>query len=77
MGRSHCDRLRHIGPNPRAESPRYAAILDLPGLWFWQVERFPHPVFYIEYEAGIDIARMLHAQRDIPALMRNEESHSR
>ena len=57
----------HIGRFPATGSPRYAHELDLPGLRSWQLTRYPHLVFYIERSDHIDVWRVLHGQRDIPA----------
>ncbi|MEK6243421.1 MAG: type II toxin-antitoxin system RelE/ParE family toxin [Pseudomonadota bacterium] len=57
----------HIGRHPATGSPRYAHELDLPGLRSWPLERYPHLVFYIERNDHIDVWRVLHGQRDIPA----------
>ena len=57
----------HIGRYPATGSPRYAHELDLPGLRSWQLTRYPHLVFYIERSDHIDVWRVLHGQRDIPA----------
>lgn len=54
-------------------SPRYATVLNLAGLRFWPVRKFPHLVFYIEHEAHVDIWRVLHGERDIPAWMGSPE----
>ncbi len=59
----------HIGRHPASGSPRYAHDLNLPGLRFWQLSRYPHLVFYIERTDRIDVWRVLHGQRDIPAWM--------
>ena len=56
-----------IGENPRIGSNRYAVSLNLPGLRFWKLSKFPYLVFYIEYEQHIDVGRVLHEKRDIPA----------
>lgn len=58
-----------IGRHPAIGSPRYAHELDLPGLRHWPVKRFPYLVFYVELGEHIDVWRVLHAQRDIPAWM--------
>ena len=50
-------------------SPRYAHELNLPGLRFWPLTRYPHLVFYIEMDDHIDVWRVLHGERDIPAWM--------
>lgn len=57
----------HIGSNPATGSPRYTHELNLPGLRCWPLTRYPHLVFYIERHDHIDVWRVLHGQRDIPA----------
>ena len=57
----------HIGRHPATGSPRYAHELNLPGLRFWPLIRYPHGVFYIEKADHIDVWRVLHGHRDIPA----------
>lgn len=58
---------RQTGARPASGSPRYAHELDIPGLRFRAVGKFPYPVFYVEREAEIDVWRVLHGARDIPA----------
>lgn len=58
-----------MSAHPGIGSPRYATVLNLPGLRLWPVEGFPYLVFYVERETQLDIWRVLHAQRDIPAWM--------
>ena len=60
------DALRQIGERPASGSPHHAHELDIPGLRFQSVGRFPYPVFYVEREADIDVWRVLHGARDIP-----------
>lgn len=59
----------HVSRFPSAGSPRYALELNLPGLRSWPVPGYPWLVFYVEREDHIDIWRVLHSQRDIPAWM--------
>ncbi len=59
----------HIGRHPSTGSPRYAHELDLPGLRGWPLKHYPYLVFYIERADHIDVWRVLHGQRDIPAWM--------
>lgn len=59
----------HIGRQPASGSPRYAHELNLPGLRFWPLTRFPCLVFYFEHDDCVDVWRVLHGQRDIPAWM--------
>lgn len=55
-----------IGKSPRTGSPRYAHALNIPGLGFQKIGRFPYLTFYIEQEDYIDLWRVLHERRDIP-----------
>ena len=64
------DTLRQIGERPASGSPRHAHELEIPGLRFRSIGRFPYLVFYVEREADIDVWRVLHGARDIPAWMR-------
>lgn len=64
----------HIGRHPATESSRYAHELNLPGLRFWPLARHPHLVFYVERPEHIDVWRVLHGQRDIPAWMQQPET---
>lgn len=59
----------HISRHAAAGSPRDAHALNLPGLRFWPLTRYPHLVFYIETDDHIDVWRVLHGERDIPAWM--------
>ena len=59
----------HIGRHPATGSPRYAHELNLPDLRFWLVPGYPYVVFYVERDSHIDVWRILHGQRDIPAWM--------
>ena len=59
----------HISRHSSTGSSRYAHELDLPGLRFWPLPRYPHLVFYVEHENHIDVWRVLHGQRDIPERM--------
>jgi len=65
----------HIGRHPASGSPRYAHELNLPGLRFWPLTRYPHLIFYIERAEHIDVWRVLHGLRDIPAWMHDPDSH--
>ena len=64
----------HIGRNPATGSPRYAHELNLPGLRFWRLTHYPHLIFYIERDDRIDVWRVLHGQRDIPAWMHEPDT---
>lgn len=57
----------HIRRQPAAGFLRYAYELEVPGLRFWPLRRFPHLVFYMEREEHVEVWRVLHGRRDIPA----------
>ncbi|MDR0770579.1 MAG: type II toxin-antitoxin system RelE/ParE family toxin [Burkholderiales bacterium] len=63
-----------ISRQPAAGSPRYAQELNLPGLRYRLVPRFPYLIFYTATSDGVDIWRVFHAQRDIPASMSDTNS---
>lgn len=58
---------RHIAGHPASGSLRYSHELHLPGLRAWPVKRYPHLIFYIERQGHVDVWRVLHGHRDIPA----------
>jgi toxin ParE1/3/4 len=64
---------RHLSRHPASGSSRYAAELNLPHLRSWPLGRFPHVVFYVETEECIDVWRVLHGARDIPAWMQETD----
>ena len=63
----------HISRHPATGSPRYSHELNLPELRSWPLARYPHLVFYVERPDHIDVWRVLHGQRDIPAWMQEPE----
>ena len=63
----------HIGRPPNTDSSRYASELNLPGLRFWPLKRYPHLLSYLERSDHIDVWRVLHGQRDIPAWMQGPD----
>ncbi|WP_137894540.1 type II toxin-antitoxin system RelE/ParE family toxin [Ramlibacter sp. 2FC] len=68
------DAYAHIGRHPATGSPRHAHELNLPGLRSWPLTRYPYLVFYVERADHIDVWRVLHGQRDIPAWMREPDT---
>jgi toxin ParE1/3/4 len=63
----------HIGRFPASGSPRYAHELSIPGLRSWPLGRFPYLVFYVERQDQVDVWRVLHGRRDIPAWLREPD----
>jgi toxin ParE1/3/4 len=66
--------FRRIGSHPGIGSLRYSYELGLEGLRAWPLRWFPLVVFYREQADHIDVWRVLHAQRDIPAWMQEPEA---
>jgi len=64
----------HIARHPASGSIHYAHELNLPGLRFWPLKRFPYLVFYVEHASHIDVWRVLHGKRDIPAWLQNDDN---
>ncbi len=64
----------HISRHPATGSLRYSHELNLPGLRSWPLSRYPYLVFYVEYNDHIDVWRVLHGQRNIPAWLRDDIS---
>lgn len=62
--------LAGICARPALGSPRFGHELGLPGLRSRGIRRFPYLVFYMEGAQDVDVWRVLHAQRDIPAWLK-------
>lgn len=65
--------IDHIARHPASGSLRYADLASLPDLRFWPVQHFPFLIFYIEHEDRVDVWRVLHSERDLPASLRFED----
>lgn len=65
--------IYHLQAFPETGSPRFAHLLDLPGLRSWSLKRFPFLIFYFETAVSIDIWRILHQHRDVPAHLQSDE----
>ncbi len=59
--------INHLRRHPLTGSLRFAFELEIPDLRSWPVKKFPYLVFYVPADDHIDIWRVLHARRDIPA----------
>ena len=64
----------HLGRHPAIGSLRYAHELGLPGLRCWPLRRYPYVIFYVEHDGHVDVWRVLHAERDIPAWMHGPDN---
>lgn len=63
----------HLARFPESGSPRYAHELNLPGLRCRPLPEYPFLVFYVDLDDRVDVWRVLHGQRDIPAWMQAPE----
>ena len=61
--------LARIGRHPHAGALRYSYDLGVPDLRFIALARFPYAVFYLDATDEIDVWRVLHTRRDIPAIL--------
>ena len=61
--------MQHIERFPGSGSLRYAELLDVDGLRFVIVNRYPYLVFYFERPDHLDVVRVLHQLQDIPAAL--------
>ena len=57
----------HISTHPASGSPRFGWELGRPGLRVWPVKDFGYLAFYCEEQDFVDLWRVLHSARDIPA----------
>jgi len=62
----------HISSHPGSGSPRFGWDLGRPGLRIWPVKGFGYLAFYREEEDFVDLWRVLHGARDIPASLRDD-----
>lgn len=59
----------HVGRHPASGSLRFAHELAIPDLRAWPLGRFPYLLFYVEMSHHVDVWRVLHVRRDLPAWM--------
>ena len=61
--------LNLIADRPAIGSLRYAHVLQRSDLRCFPAKRFEYLVFYIEFPDRIEVLRILHGRRDIPAIL--------
>jgi toxin ParE1/3/4 len=61
--------LPQVGRHPHHGTLLFSYELDFPGLRAWPLARFPYLVFYVERNDEIDVWRVLHTRRDLPAAL--------
>ena len=65
---------KRIGRNPRLGSLRFAYELAVPDLRVVSVGKFRYLLFYLERETSVDVWRLLHTSRDIPASLQEPDA---
>ena len=65
---------KRIGRNPSLGSLRFAYELSVPDLRVVSVGKFPYLLFYLERETSVDVWRLLHTSRDIPASLQEPDA---
>lgn len=58
---------KHLSRHPLTGSLRFAFEFAMPELPTWPLRFFPYLIFYVADEDHVDIWRILHAHRNIPA----------
>ena len=66
------DTADHLSRHPFSGSLRFSYELDIPRLRCRSVQRLPYLIFYVTGQDSIDIWRVLHARRDIPASLASD-----
>lgn len=64
--------FQQISQFPSTGSSRYGRDTPFPSLRSWPVTGFPFLIFYVEEASSVDIYRILHTARDIPASLRGD-----
>lgn len=63
------DAYRLLADNPAIGSMRLPSALGLEQTRTWAVHGFPYVIIYVEADGDLEIWRLLHGQRDLPALL--------
>ncbi len=66
--------VKRIRRSPNIGSLRFAYELAIPDLRAWQLQRFPYVVFYVVNDEAIDVWRILHTRRNVPAALEPPET---
>jgi len=66
--------ITHLCRHPLTGSLRFAHEVEVPELRSWPLKKFPYLVFDVPDADRIDIWRVLHANRDIPAHLAAEQA---
>ena len=61
--------IKQISRSPHVGSLHFAYELGIPELRAWPLQGFPYIVFYVVADDEIDVWRILHTRRDLPATL--------
>ena len=64
------DALQGLAEHPLAGSSRLGVLAGRPDVRAWPIKNFPHLIIYRALPLRVDILRILHSARDIPASLR-------
>jgi toxin ParE1/3/4 len=64
----------YIARHPHTGSLRFAYDLDIPELRYGRLARFPYLIFYVERDDLVDVWRVLHTRRDVPATLTDPDA---
>ncbi|MCY4163890.1 MAG: type II toxin-antitoxin system RelE/ParE family toxin [bacterium] len=64
--------IEHLRRHPHIGSLQFSYELEIPDLRSWPLNKFPYLIFYVPKDNHIDIWRVLHSRRDIPAILTSE-----
>lgn len=68
--------VEHLGRHPLTGSSRFAYDLEIPDLRSWPLRRVPYLLFYVDADEHVDVWRIIHARRDVPAWFRGPDEQS-
>lgn len=63
---------RRVGKSPGIGTLRFAYELSIPELRAMTVGRFPYVMFYVEHPDAVEVWRLLHTSRDLPASLQDD-----
>ncbi len=66
--------IETLRDRPLIGSLRFAYELEIPELRSWPVEAFPYLLFYVPDAERVDVWRVLHAKRDIPSVLVDDDA---
>lgn len=63
----------HLSRAPLSGSLRFEHALGIEDLRQWPLRKYPYLIIYVVTEHSIEVWRVLHSERDIPAIMHGED----